>query len=149
MTTGADGKCSPDLRLKGHTKEGYGLSWSPNNAGHLLSASDDCTICLWDVEAATKEARSIEAKSIFRAHTAVIEDVAWNPLHTTTFGSVADDKKLMIWDTRETVQTKPVHSIEAHSKEVAILYPPPPPPPIEAHSKEVYRKPSFLVFSVC
>ncbi|XP_063676656.1 histone-binding protein RBBP4-like [Bolinopsis microptera] len=117
----ADGKCSPDLRLKGHTKEGYGLSWSPNNAGHLLSASDDCTICLWDVEAATKEARSIEAKSIFRAHTAVIEDVAWNPLHPTTFGSVADDKKLMIWDTRESVQTKPVHSIEAHSKEVNCL----------------------------
>ena len=65
---GADGKCNPDLRLKGHTKEGYGLSWSPNNEGHLLSASDDSTICLWNVDAATKESREMNALSTFSAH---------------------------------------------------------------------------------
>ena len=37
----ANGECSPDLRLKGHQKEGYGLSWNPHVNGHLLSASDD------------------------------------------------------------------------------------------------------------
>ncbi len=35
------GECHPELRLKGHQKEGYGLSWNPNLNGHLLSASDD------------------------------------------------------------------------------------------------------------
>ena len=35
------GECSPDLRLRGHQKEGYGLSWNPNLSGNLLSASDD------------------------------------------------------------------------------------------------------------
>lgn len=35
------GECSPDLRLRGHQKEGYGLSWNPNLSGCLLSASDD------------------------------------------------------------------------------------------------------------
>lgn len=35
------GECNPDLRLKGHLKEGYGLSWNPNLSGNLLSASDD------------------------------------------------------------------------------------------------------------
>ena len=35
------GECNPELRLKGHQKEGYGLSWNPNLNGHLLSASDD------------------------------------------------------------------------------------------------------------
>merc|ERR550517_2238 len=39
------GECHPDLRLRGHQKEGYGLSWNPNLNGHLLSASDDHTIC--------------------------------------------------------------------------------------------------------
>mgnify|MGYP007037748683 CR=1 FL=1 len=29
------------LRLLGHTKEGYGLSWNCNIPGHILSASDD------------------------------------------------------------------------------------------------------------
>lgn len=37
----ADGVSRPELRLKGHTKEGYGLSWNPNTVGYLLSASDD------------------------------------------------------------------------------------------------------------
>ena len=42
------GECHPELRLKGHQKEGYGLSWNPNMNGHLLSASDDhvSSICL-------------------------------------------------------------------------------------------------------
>ena len=35
------GECDPDLCLRGHQKEGYGLSWNPNLSGHLLSASDD------------------------------------------------------------------------------------------------------------
>ncbi len=49
------GVCHPDLRLRGHQKEGYGLSWNPNLNGHLLSASDDHTICLWDINATPKE----------------------------------------------------------------------------------------------
>lgn len=68
--------CKPDITLRGHTKEGcvhfiflpgllflcqelavlnpispfrYGLSWSslPGKAGHLLSASEDTTVCHW------------------------------------------------------------------------------------------------------
>ena len=48
-------QCHPDLRLRGHQKEGYGLSWNPNLNGHLLSASDDHTICLWDINGTPKE----------------------------------------------------------------------------------------------
>ena len=33
-----NGQCQPDLRLRGHQKEGYGLSWNPNLNGYLLSA---------------------------------------------------------------------------------------------------------------
>ena len=47
-------ECKPQLRLKGHTKEGYGLSWNSSLKGHLLSASDDQTICLWDVNGSPK-----------------------------------------------------------------------------------------------
>ena len=36
-----NGECQPELRLTGHQKEGYGLSWNPNLDGNLLSASDD------------------------------------------------------------------------------------------------------------
>lgn len=39
----------PDLRLLGHTQEGYGLAWNPLKKGLLLSGSDDCRVCVWDV----------------------------------------------------------------------------------------------------
>ena len=48
----------------------------------------------------------------------VVEDVTWHLLHNTTFGSVADDQKLMIWDTRNPDVNKPVHAVEAHTAEV-------------------------------
>ena len=51
------GECNPDLHLCGHQKEGYRLSWNPNLSGHLLSASDDHTICLWDISAVPKEGK--------------------------------------------------------------------------------------------
>lgn len=59
--------------MRGHQKEGYGLSWNPNLNGYLLSASDDHTICLWDINATPKEHRVVEAKTIFTGHTAVVE----------------------------------------------------------------------------
>ena len=61
------------FRLRGHQKEGYGLSWNPNLNGYLLSASDDHTICLWDINATPKENRIIDARTIFTGHTAVVE----------------------------------------------------------------------------
>ncbi|RXN31896.1 histone-binding RBBP7 isoform X1 [Labeo rohita] len=115
------GECSPDLRLRGHQKEGYGLSWNPNLSGNLLSASDDHTICLWDISAVPKEGKIVDAKTIFTGHTAVVEDVSWHLLHESLFGSVADDQKLMIWDTRSNNTAKPSHSVDAHTAEVNCL----------------------------
>uniref|UniRef100_F7A4Z7 RB binding protein 7, chromatin remodeling factor n=2 Tax=Ornithorhynchus anatinus TaxID=9258 RepID=F7A4Z7_ORNAN len=115
------GECNPDLRLRGHQKEGYGLSWNSNLSGHLLSASDDHTVCLWDISAGPKEGKIVDAKAIFTGHSAVVEDVAWHLLHESLFGSVADDQKLMIWDTRSNTTSKPSHSVDAHTAEVNCL----------------------------
>lgn len=60
-----DGACNPDLRLKGHNSEGYGLSWSIFKEGHLLSGSDDAQICLWDIKANSKN-KSLDALQIFK-----------------------------------------------------------------------------------
>jgi histone-binding protein RBBP4 len=43
----------------------------------------------------------LEAKSIFHEHLGVVEDVAWHCKHENLFGSVGDDKQLIIWDTRQ------------------------------------------------
>lgn len=116
-----DTNCRPLLRLHGHSKQGYGLSWNPNLAGHLLSASEDNTVCLWDISAAAQNANHLDAKSTFTGHSAAVEDVAWNVLHDSIFGSVGDDRKLMLWDTRSNSTGKPARAVDAHSAEVNCL----------------------------
>ncbi|KAL4624124.1 histone-binding protein RBBP7 isoform X3 [Arapaima gigas] len=70
---------------------------------HLVIASvqqsDDKrppTICLWYISAVPKEGNTVDAKTIFTGHTAVVEDVSWRLLHESLFGSVADDQKVMM-----------------------------------------------------
>jgi histone-binding protein RBBP4 len=112
------GDCIPEMRLKGHTKEGYGLSWNNNNPGRLLSASDDMTVCMWDINATNKEKKSLDAHSVFSGHTSVVEDVCWHSLHDSIFGSVADDMKIMIWDLRNNTTSKALHTIDGHQAEI-------------------------------
>lgn len=112
----SDGKSHPDLRLKGHTKEGYGLSWSPLQEGDILSGSDDALICLWDINAATKENNTLDPKNTYTSHTAVVEDVAWHLHHKNYFGSVGDDKCIFLWDSRSNTPTQ--KKMEAHNAEI-------------------------------
>ncbi|XP_051146858.1 LOW QUALITY PROTEIN: WD-40 repeat-containing protein MSI3-like [Andrographis paniculata] len=109
--------CKPDLTLKGHNKEGYGLSWSSFKEGYLLSGSHDCKICLWDVSAMPQQ-EVLEAKCIYEGHENIVEDVAWHSKNEHLFGSVGDDCKLIIWDIRT---NKLQHSVVAHEKEVNYL----------------------------
>ena len=48
-----DSICHPNYILTGHTKEGYGLSWSPLRRGYLGSGSDDQKVCVWDIASAS------------------------------------------------------------------------------------------------
>lgn len=55
--------CCPYLRLRSPIKDG--LSWNGNLTGHLLSASDDTTVRLWDVQASPANSTYLDAKSVF------------------------------------------------------------------------------------
>lgn len=94
-------KSSPLIKLTGHTKEGYGLSWSPVKPGFLLSGSYDSVICLWDTNSPGADSQNVKPLQLLTTHTEEVEDVQWHPKHDSLFGSVGDDKQLIIWDTRE------------------------------------------------
>ncbi|CAG8476312.1 14164_t:CDS:10 [Gigaspora margarita] len=108
----SDGTCQPELKLRGHIKEG------PLKEGHILDASEDTTICHWDITAYTKEARTMEPFRVYRGHEAFVEDVAWHVLDEHLFASVGDDQN---WDTRSEKTDKPAHSVIAHPSEVNTL----------------------------
>jgi histone-binding protein RBBP4 len=107
-STPTDATFRPDLVLAGHEGEGYGLAWNPHAAcaGQLLSGSDDTLICMWDVEASSREhkksgsAGAVPPLHVFRGHKDVVEDVAWSHFTPSMFASAGDDAKLLLWDTR-------------------------------------------------
>ena len=113
---------SPQAVCVGHTKEGYGLSWSKLTEGHLLSGSEDQTLCLWDVQAGAsgsteKAGRQVQPLSTFKGHTSVVEDVDWHAKDKNMIASVGDDRSIRIWDTRE--PQKEVHVVpNAHENDV-------------------------------
>ena len=53
-----DNECKPQLRLKGHRKEGYGLAFNSKKAGLLCSGSDDSLVCVWDINHALNNGTS-------------------------------------------------------------------------------------------
>ncbi|KAK1869447.1 hypothetical protein I4F81_011923 [Pyropia yezoensis] len=105
----ADGRAAPQARLSGHTKEGYGLSWSLQQPGALASAADDGLVVTWDVGANGSATvgggrggrpAKLNPTATYAAHDGVVEDVAWHNHHAHLLASVGDDRRLLVWDTR-------------------------------------------------
>ncbi|KAF8346856.1 WD40 repeat-like protein [Amanita rubescens] len=102
----------PERGGLGQAREGYGLAWCPVKSGHILGASEDMTVCHWDINSYTKAKTTLEPTTVFRGHTTV----DWHPTNENVFASVGDDKMLMLWDTRS--PTEPKLQIQAHDREI-------------------------------
>mmetsp|Transcript_9583 Transcript_9583/g.13579 ORF Transcript_9583/g.13579 Transcript_9583/m.13579 type:complete len:531 (-) Transcript_9583:854-2446(-) len=121
--TNDDGETSPQLILKGHDREGYGLAWSKLTQGRLVSGSEDQTLCLWDINGNSISSgngrQEQHAISKFLGHTDVVEDVDWHHRDPNMIGSVGDDRQIMIWDSREKNAKKAVHCVtNAHEGDI-------------------------------
>ena len=80
------------IKLAGHSKEGYGLSWNPQQEGLLLSGADDSLICIWDIKDQSMLGQSqVQPTMTFSEHEGVVEDVSWHKQDVNIFGSVGDD----------------------------------------------------------
>lgn len=113
--------CSPELRLVGHTMEGYGLDWNPVTTGRIASGGDDMRICVWDVPpGGPMHGRSVQPLMTLSSHTAVVEDVAWHRRHADVLASAGDDRRLLIWDTRDS-SGKPRGDYVAHEDSINCL----------------------------
>jgi histone-binding protein RBBP4 len=114
----ADAVCRPDIVLRGHTAEGYGLAWNSHLQGHILSSGEDNRVCYWDVTGVQKDQAGLDPLMTFQGHSAVVNDVAWHGLHDRIFASVSDDRLLRIWDTRKTTTDTSAYTVQAHSAEI-------------------------------
>jgi len=110
-----DNSFRPEHRCLGHSKEGYGLCWNHHVAGELLSGSDDCKICLWDLNQSSTNAQALNTWS---GHGDVVEDVSWHVHSPHVFGSVGDDRQILLWDTRANSVDPFVQITEAHGADI-------------------------------
>lgn len=68
--------CSPNYILKGHQKEGYGLSWSPLQEGYIASGSDDQKVCVWDLQHCSNPS-AVQPIREYTEQTDIVEVFMW------------------------------------------------------------------------
>lgn len=133
---GITDSATPDIVCKGHEQEGYGLEWHNKDQGHLISACDDGLICYWDIQNNISSSSSshnnnnnsylntINPISIFNAKSVAgsvsgssslsednaVEDCSWCILYPDIFGTVGDDKRIILWDRRQNSPTNIVYN---------------------------------------
>lgn len=95
----ARGTPRPDMVLHHHTDEGYALSWNHHIPGVLATGSGDGTVAVWNIKHYRKP-RPLSPTTVIRTHTDLVNHVEWHTYHPSILGSVSDDKKVHIHDTR-------------------------------------------------
>lgn len=88
-----------------HQENGFGLSWNKFKQGQLLSGSDDKTVVLTDTTRLDDNDGFVQR---FSDHSDIVNDVKWHMFDENLFGTVSDDKRMLLFDVR-TAQ-KPVAS---------------------------------------
>lgn len=97
----ANGKVEPQITLKGHADEGFGLCWSPHVEGQLASGSQDQTVRLWDLKTLEDKKTVLSPARTYEHHSNVVNDVQYHPISKNFLGSVSDDLTLQILDVRQ------------------------------------------------
>ncbi|KAL9105405.1 MAG: hypothetical protein Q9227_009423 [Pyrenula ochraceoflavens] len=105
------GYVNPQIELRGHKREGFGLNWNPHEAGKLATAAEDNTVQLWDLNAFQKTNRVLDPARTYTHHSAVVNDVQYHPMHGFVLGTVSDDLTLQILDTRKDFSDRAVQTV--------------------------------------
>lgn len=88
-----DGICRPQAILRGHTDEGFALSWHPTQQGLLISGAQDGKMCLWNLEKLPSNSSSstttttagiecstiIDPVEIFDSQRKLVDAIQWHP----------------------------------------------------------------------
>jgi histone-binding protein RBBP4 len=108
-----------EAELVGHTKEGFGLSWSPLKEGHLVTGNEDTTVKTWDIKTGfSKNNKTISPTATYTVHSATVNDVQYHPIHSFLIGTASDDLTWQIIDTRMEGHKKALYRKEAHEDAV-------------------------------
>jgi cell division cycle 20, cofactor of APC complex len=122
-------------RWNQHTREVCQLAWSPDGAT-LASGSNDDTICIWDINAATCSKPRFQ----FTNHVAAVKALAWSPHERNLLasGGGSADRCMKFWNTQT---GSLVNSIETPAQVCALKWNP--------HAKEILSSHGYGSDSLC
>ncbi|GBP09315.1 Peroxisomal targeting signal 2 receptor [Eumeta japonica] len=100
------GHAAPLRVLRAHTSEVCSVDWL---RAHLLSASWDTTVKLWDPETET-------CLNTYTGHSQLVYTATFSPHSPATFASVSGDGHLKLWASTE--PARPAAAVKAHDAEV-------------------------------
>uniref|UniRef100_A0A674GTG5 Glutamate-rich WD repeat-containing protein 1 n=1 Tax=Taeniopygia guttata TaxID=59729 RepID=A0A674GTG5_TAEGU len=82
--------------FSGHLDEGFGLDWSPQSPGRLLSGDVRGRIHRWE----PREAGWAVDQRPLLGHGGSVEDIQWSPCEASVFISCSSDASIRVWDVR-------------------------------------------------
>ncbi|PYH40887.1 WD repeat protein [Aspergillus saccharolyticus JOP 1030-1] len=103
-------------RFQGHSRQVHRLAFNPYHSSWLLSGSQDSSIRMWDMRAASAERGVLVCGSteLFNGNSDAIRDIRWSPTDRVLFATATDSGAIQLWDCRKT--SAPLMRITAHDR---------------------------------
>lgn len=85
-------------KVIGHAGQIFDLKWNPFNDYQIASASDDCTIKLWDIPEGGLTAALSEFTNELVGHRRKVTQLEWHPSTDNVLISAGFDNLVIVWD---------------------------------------------------
>lgn len=85
-------------KVTGHASQIFDLKWNPFNDHQIASASDDCTIKLWDIPEGGLTHSLSEWSNEFLGHRRKVTQLEWHPSAENVLISASFDNLIIVWD---------------------------------------------------
>jgi coronin-2 len=85
-------------KVVGHSGQIFDLKWNPFNDNQIASASDDCTIKLWDIPEGGLTSSLSEFSNELLGHRRKITQIEWHPSTDNVLISAGFDNLVIVWD---------------------------------------------------
>ncbi len=88
-------------RLHQHSRQVHKVAFSPFQGYLFLSASQDGTVRIWDLRAATPEVTRFQSSRVYFGESDGVRDVKWSPKDAVEFAFCTDRGSVQVWDFRQ------------------------------------------------